>query len=191
MSTRIVTGIALITFVLLLAGCQSANVQSSYDPSTDARVRISMVSKWWKVWFNRSCYPVSFDPNIDKLDTAYRWDFAPNKTVGMPPGMRSPYDEYIVRAGMPITLGIDLGGVKGYVAPINGGDVVERHLYIKDFVYMTMNPGTDYEVFLDGNGKIVVQVLTTVDGKPHTERLDLPRAPECPKYVPKKRKFDD
>jgi len=161
-----------------LVGCGgSPYVLKTYDPQTDARIRVSMVSKFWRIYFNQPCVVRSWQPgDLDFQDLAYRWDFGPDKKVGMPAGMKSPYDEFIIKAGVPILVDINLHGATTVV------DGYTRDVYIDDAVALTPEPGSDYEAYLNTFGKIVVRRIWYVDGQLKTETPAISRPKQCPRY---------
>ncbi|WP_233237041.1 hypothetical protein [Bordetella sp. LUAb4] len=169
---------AVVAGSIALGGCASSpNVSKVYDPKTDARLRVSLeITKFWKVYFNQQCAPKSYQPDLDKLDTAYRWDFSSDKKVGMPPGIASPYDEFIIKAGMPIVItayaGLTTTNVNGF----------KREVFVDEWTAMTMQPGTDYEAYLNTYGDIVIRSISYVDGKLTTASPTVTTPPVCPKY---------
>jgi len=155
-----------------LVGCASnPNTPSKYDPSTSARLRLYFDSAYPIVIFNHKCYPIGYEPDLDVLDTQYRWDFAPNKTKGIPATRPGRYDEFFVKAGVPMTI---------RAASSN----------FDDAVYLTLEPGKDYEVFLDDNMLLTVRQIRANNGKVAADLLKVQSAKACPRWK-HERKFAD
>lgn len=110
-----------------LAGCSATNpnIRQSYDPSADARVRIFVYSAdRIRLDFDRRCYgnPGLFGHG-DGLETIQRFhDFQGSRSVGMPPTAKrseAVFDEFIIEAGIPVTVLWQFGGTFG--SPFTGG----------------------------------------------------------------------
>lgn len=169
----------------LLAGCSATNpnILKRYDAANSARVRIFVYSAdRIRLDFDRTCYST---PGMlghgDGLEAIQRSRLQGSRSIGMPPTSQPDdwiYDEFIITAGIPITVFGKVGG--RYAVASGGSGTAWRHFgpESRDAGYFTAGPGKDYEVYVDKR-KVIVEEMGTSGLKDSTRFVHLEPAKAC------------
>ncbi|WP_081055045.1 hypothetical protein [Burkholderia diffusa] len=172
--------LSVISLCVLFAGCASHNTQSvAYDPVNDARIRVYF-GVTTKLFFNSTCEttarPLRFGYSGTWVSKPRLLNLA-NTTIGMPvpEDAYRYYDEYVIKAGQPLTISIHrLTGIHANIPEHDSGTFVPQ-------------AGKDYEAFpvlRSGYFRLNVRRLIVEDDRVQTEPLDTKSAPLCDNTAP-------
>ncbi|WP_081085038.1 hypothetical protein [Burkholderia territorii] len=160
---------------VLFVGCASRPAQHvTYDPANDARIRVYF-GVTTKFFFDSSC-----ETKVRPLHFGYSgtWVSKPrllnlaNTTIGMPvpEDAYRYYDEYVIKAGHPLTVSIHrLTGIYANIPEHDAGT-------------FTPEAGKDYEVFASsatGLFRLNVRTVILEDNRVRTEPVDARHAEPC------------
>ncbi|WP_080436363.1 hypothetical protein [Burkholderia ubonensis] len=167
--------LSVISLCVLFAGCASHNTQSiAYDPANDARIRVYF-GVTTKLFFNSACEtkarPLRFGYSGTWVSKPRLLNLA-NTTIGMPvpEDAYRYYDEYVIKAGQPLTVSIHrLTGIYTNIPEHDAGTFIPQ-------------VGKDYEVFASnstGFFRLNVRRVILEDNRVRTEPVDARHAEPC------------
>lgn len=187
---------ALLPFfvALLLFGCATQPLQTTYDAATDARIRVFSLPHSTFLYPGATCYSRD-DPNLIRAHTGGKnfgmfnafATLASNRKIGMPESGKMPftYHEYVIPAGKPLTIESSLRTTTS--ARVNSG-VSTRSQTGCGPLGVTFMPeaGKDYETGLVFNWNegicwiAVVELVPASEGKMDRKAVDIDKAHHCP-----------
>lgn len=172
-----------------LAGCSATNpnILSRYDAGSSARIRVYVyTADRIRLDFDRTCFlPASgLFGHGEGLETIQRSHMRGSGSVGMPASPNITglvFDEFIIKAGIPVTIYGQVGGTYQNAGPY--GTVTMSRYETKNAAYFTPAPGKDYEVYVEQR-KVVVQDITAPDASLAERQVSLMPAAPCPEPPP-------
>ncbi|MCI1835343.1 hypothetical protein ABFG95_13610 [Achromobacter sp. HNDS-1] len=169
-----------------LAGCSATNpnILSHYDAGSSARVRVYVyTADRIRLDFDRTCFlPASgLFGHGDGLETIQRSHMRGSGSVGMPPSPNISglvFDEFIIKAGIPVTIYGQVGGTYRSAGPY-GSVTTTSWPETKNAGYFTPAAGKDYEVYVERRA-VVVQDITVPGASAAERQVPLTPASPCP-----------
>lgn len=181
---RSIAAVLLLGSALVGCSATNPNILNRYDAATSARVRVYVyTADRIRLDFDRTCFlPASgLFGHGDGLETIQRSHMRGSGSVGMPPSpdiTGQVFDEFIIKAGIPVTVYGQVGGTYQMAGPAGTWNTMTFGPESRNAAYFTPAAGRDYEIHVQRRA-VVVRDITVPGATAEARSVPLTLAQPC------------